>query len=367
MYIYTIWLERMTYMSSFRESMMVAFAFVGVVVGAGFATGQEIFQFFTIHGSGSIPGLIITGAMITVGGIFVLNTGYRLRAYNHSQAIRYYLHPTIAQFIDIVLTLFLLSLAIIMTAGGASTIHESFKLPYWISSLLLVLLILATLFLKFERLITVLGMVTPFLIIVVTIIAVYYFITGHLDFSIVDSDNNKLQTHSPGWWFDGLNYASLQIAAAFSFLSVMGGRLQYKSSTLWGGLCGGLIVTFLILMINLGLLTKYTEIKGVALPSLLLAQHISPILGTIMSVIMVLVIYNTVVGLMYAFAARFSEPFTTKYYVMIIIMAIATYICTFIGFISLIGKVFPIMGLFGFILLIPIIFKGFKRLKTLKS
>ena len=65
-------------------------------------------------------------------------------------------------------------------------------------------------------------------------------------------------------------------------------------------------------MINLGLLTKYTEIKGVALPSLLLAQHISPILGTIMSVIMVLVIYNTVVGLMYAFAARFSEPFTTK-------------------------------------------------------
>ena len=97
---------------------------------------------------------------------------------------------------------------------------------------------------------------------------------------------------------------------------------------------------FLILMINLGLLTKYTEIKGVALPSLLLAQHISPILGTIMSVIMVLVIYNTVVGLMYAFAARFSEPFTTKYYVMIIIMAIATYICTFIGFISLIGKVF---------------------------
>jgi uncharacterized membrane protein YkvI len=31
-----------------------------------------------------------------------------------------------------------------------------------------------TLFLKFERLITVLGMVTPFLVIVVSIIAIYY-------------------------------------------------------------------------------------------------------------------------------------------------------------------------------------------------
>ena len=32
-------------MKVLKESMIVAFAFVGVVVGAGFATGQEIFQF----------------------------------------------------------------------------------------------------------------------------------------------------------------------------------------------------------------------------------------------------------------------------------------------------------------------------------
>ena len=74
-----------------------------------------------------------------------------------------------------------------------------------------------------------------------------------------------------------------------------------------------------------------------------------------MSVIMVLVIYNTVVGLMYAFASRFSQPFTKRYYSLIIVMFYHTFICTFIGFISLIGKSFPIMGLFGFILLIPVI------------
>ena len=32
-------------MNTVKESIIVAFAFVGVVVGAGFATGQEIFQF----------------------------------------------------------------------------------------------------------------------------------------------------------------------------------------------------------------------------------------------------------------------------------------------------------------------------------
>lgn len=48
---------------------MVAFAFVGVVVGAGFATGQEIFQFFTSNGIYSISGIIVTGLIITLAGV----------------------------------------------------------------------------------------------------------------------------------------------------------------------------------------------------------------------------------------------------------------------------------------------------------
>lgn len=141
----------------------------------------------------------------------------------------------------------------------------------------------------------------------------------------------------------------------------MGGRMQHRQSALWGGILGGIIITLLLLMINLGLVTEFEHIQSVALPTLLLANHISPLLGTMMSIIMILVIYNTIVGLMYAFASRFTEPFSKGYFVLIIAMAIVTFICTFIGFISLIGKVFPIMGLFGFILLIPILYQGFKH------
>lgn len=89
---------------------------------------------------------MITGLIVTLGGIFVLNTGYRLKSQNHSESIRYYLHPVIAKLFDIILTVFLFSLAIIMTAGGASTINESFGIPFWLSSLILIVLILLTLF-----------------------------------------------------------------------------------------------------------------------------------------------------------------------------------------------------------------------------
>ena len=79
------------------------------------------------------------------------------------------------------------------------------------------ILILLTLFLKFDRLIAVLGGVTPFLVAVVVMIAVYYFITGDLNFSDASQYSNQNKSISPGWWFDAINYASLQIAAAFGF------------------------------------------------------------------------------------------------------------------------------------------------------
>ncbi|MEJ7363416.1 hypothetical protein WL472_12755, partial [Staphylococcus epidermidis] len=79
-------------------------------------------------------------------------------------------------------------------------------------------------------LIAVLGGVTPFLVAVVTMIAIYYFASGHHNFNAANQYTNHHKSISPVWWFDGINYASLQIAAAFSFFSVMGGKLKYRQS-----------------------------------------------------------------------------------------------------------------------------------------
>ena len=53
----------------------------------------------------------------------------------------------------------------------------------------------------------------------------------------------------------------------------MGGRMQHRQSGLWGGLLGGIIITLLLLMINLGLVTEFEHIQSVALPTLLLKSH----------------------------------------------------------------------------------------------
>ena len=116
-------------MNTVKESIIVAFAFVAWSLALDLRQVRNI-SIFTSNGIYSIAGIIITGLIVTLGGIFVLHTGFRLKSQNHSESINFYLHPLIAKVFDIILTIFLFSLAIIMTAGGASTINESFGIPF---------------------------------------------------------------------------------------------------------------------------------------------------------------------------------------------------------------------------------------------
>ncbi|WP_323710906.1 hypothetical protein [Mammaliicoccus lentus] len=61
-----------------KESIGIAFAYTGVIVGAGFSTGQELLQFFTNFGLWSIPGVILTAIIVIFVGRQVSKVGYRL-------------------------------------------------------------------------------------------------------------------------------------------------------------------------------------------------------------------------------------------------------------------------------------------------
>lgn len=117
----------------------------------------------------------------------------------------------------------------------------------------------------------------------------------------------------------------------------------------------------LLMLINLGLVTEYKHIVKVDLSTLILAKEIHPVIGFIFSIIMVSVTYNTVVGLNYAFISRFTKSYSKHYYIMIAVIAVMTFLMTFISFSKLVATVFPMMGIVGLILFFPVIYKGVKH------
>ncbi|QJI69892.1 hypothetical protein HI031_10070 [Staphylococcus haemolyticus] len=290
-----------------KEAVKIGFAYVGIVVGAGFSTGQEVMQFFTPYGLWSYIGVLISGLILGFIGRQVAKIGTAFEATNHESTLKYLFGEKFSKIFDYILVFFLFGIAVTMIAGSGSTFQESFGIPTWLGALIMTIVIYLTLLLDFNKIVSALGIVTPFLIIMVILIAVYYLFAGSVPLNEVNSTVDK-------------------------------------TSVFWG--------------IVRGLMPKF---KDVEIPTLTLANAIHPWIGLVLTVIMLTVMYNTILGLCYSFAARFTEPYSKKYHIFIIIMMIAAFILSFVGFADLINFLYNIMGVVGLFIVVAVLIKYYVR------
>lgn len=90
------------------------------------------------------------------------------------------------------------------------------------------------------------------------------------------------------------------------------------------------------------------------MPTLFLATELSPTLGFLMSIALLGMIYNTAVGKLYAFTARFVHSGTRRFKISIVIVSLLAFGSSFVGFTELVGTVYPITGYLGLVFIIAI-------------
>lgn len=347
-----------------RKSFQIGAAFIGVIVGAGFASGQEILQFFTSFGTIGIVGSLVAMALFAFIGMNLTQLGSRLQTTSHQNVIYHICGRYVGVIVDFIITFFLFGVTVVMFSGAGAIFEQQFGIPGYIGSIVMAVLTIATVTLSVQKVITLISAFTPFLLLLVIIITVYS--VANFDFSsaaieaAVTTDNQG----ASHWLLGAILYVSYNIAAGAAMLTVMGGTVKNEKTAAWGGIIGGLGLGLLILLINISMLTQLKEIAAVPMPMLFLANNISPIVGVIMSVILLGMVYNTAVGMLYAFAARFIKPETVRFKGAVVVFGVAAYGASFIGFITLVGTVYPAMGYLGFILIGAIVLAWFMKKKA---
>lgn len=330
-----------------RASWRIGFAYAGIIVGAGFSTGQEVLQFFASHGLISILGIIIAALILMFAGRQAAKLGFRLNAESHETPLRVLFGPKLGLVVDYVLIFFLYGIAVVMIAGSGATFNQAFGIPSQLGVLILIGLTAITLLLDFDKIVNIIGGITPALIIAVIIITGYNIFNPSVPYTEVDDFVDSTRTPSAYWWFDAITYAGLALATAFSFLSIMGSESARHAIARRGAVYGGLIIMLLMLLVNVGVLSIMPEANSVPLPAMAMAENIAPWLGTIYSIIIILLIFNSVIGLMYPFLSRFTEPYSGKYKIMMVISLIAAFLISNVGFVALVNFVYPILGYIG--------------------
>jgi uncharacterized membrane protein YkvI len=353
-------------MSNIKNILGIAMAFVGVVVGAGFASGQEILQFFSSFGYWGLLGGVVCGLCFTILGMAVGELSQVSVSHSFKEGLYLICGPRLGVVVDIMITFFMYAIAVVMFAGGGSLMEQQWGVPAQYGSIAVMLITVLIVFLRVDRVMAFIGSVTPFLVLMMIFLCIYSWNTRDLPLEELDVIAHTKPQGAGHWLVGSLLYVSYNMVVGAPFLMIAGAQATSRRNALLGGLVGGLLLGFLIVLISAGVFGRIDTIGSAALPMLMLATEQSKLLGTIMSVVIFAMILTTSVGVLYSFSARIFTPNTRKFNIGTAIAGVLGLVGAKIGFINLVGTVYPFFGYLGFVLMAWILIAWF-RLRRLQS
>ena len=336
-----------------NKSLKVALALVGLTVGAGFASGQEILQYFLAFGYRGIIGAAIAGITIAVFSAWVYQLGSYYMADDHSAVFKSVSHPWLARYMDVTTMFTLFCIGFVMVAGAGSNLNQQFGFDTWIGSAIMVVLLIGSGFLDIDKLTNVISFITPLLIL--CLLGAFVITLMNMPDNAA-SLNELAQTNTPAsgtfnnWWITALNYATLVMIMDCSMMLVFAGSQMNPAQAGKGGLLGGIMFAVLLMILVFILFFNMEHIMDADLPLLMVFFTMHPAVGTMVSIVIYLMIYNTAVGLFYALGRRLSHDKPQKFRTYYGIVVMIGFALSFIGFADLIGWVYPLLGYLGLIL-----------------
>lgn len=339
-----------------RQVLQLASAYMSVIIGGGFASGQEVLQFFTHFGLWGVAGTLVAGLLFAFLGMQVARIGTQLQAHSHKVVLNAIFGDRLGSVIDLALIFFLFGVGVAMLAGMGSLFQEHFGLSKLAGGLFMAVLVSLTLCLNVQRIVDLISAVTPLLLALVIVLVIYALFRSDTDIETLNALAAQQQDRAaPNWFLGGVLYASFNIAVGFPLLAVLSGGSTNLRNTTRGGVLGGLGLGVLILLLNVGLFATLDQIEGAEMATVLLAKSLNPWLGWLMMVSLCCMIYSTAVGMFFAFSARFADPETPKFRLISVVSSFVGLGLSFVGFTTLVGTVYPLLGYLGLALIVGVI------------
>lgn len=343
--------------------LKIASAFIGIIVGAGFASGQEVLQYFTSFGHWGTAAAVVATALFAYLGMMLTMLGSQTQTMSHKKVIYQISGRWVGIIVDYVIIFTLFGVGVVMIAGAGSLLNQQFDLPPYAGSIVLTVLIGLTAMLNVDRVVAVIGSITPLLIVALVVICGYSIMTMDKSFDTLAPIAESVESTLPHWFISAVNYVSFNLAVGAAMALVMGGAETNPRVAKLGGLLGGAGVGVLIVLSHLALFSKIEVVANYPMPLLKIIDMISPALSTFMTFILFGMIFNTAVSMFYAFAARFVPMKSAKANKFIFATLAVGFVASFAGFTQLVAVFYPLIGYLGLFLVGALIYAPFKLKK----
>lgn len=332
-------------MHRWPRRVALAAVYAGSIVGAGFATGQEIWQFFGVFGSWGRWGVVLASTLLAVLGTLSLQICRRQATADYAAFLDVLLGSRLAVWIDMVVAVFLAMSTGLMLAASRALFQEYLGLPGWLGVLVTGAILVVAVWGRQRSLVAAQSLLVPFLLAVTGAIAVGV---------LASAEGLSADRMATGSWVGGswvqaaVLYACYNLVLGIVVLAGLGTDLQPGEE--WAGLIGGVMVGFMAFTMEEALRAGAERVAGTAIPMLHLASALHPLWGWLYTLALWAAILTTASATVYALATRLSSRSRLSYQVVCLLIIAGAVLVSQYQFVLLVGTLYPMMGYLGLVL-----------------
>lgn len=326
--------------------MQLAAAYVGCMIGAGFASGQEHLQFFLSFGREGFWGIAAAGTvLIAFGGIF-LQFAFDHGTRSHKELLQAILPAPVAMLFDILMISFLLGSLAVMMAGGGALTERTGLAGKEIGVVLIALITFGVTALGSGRMLKINGGITILMALLLLLVGIKGWMNGGFETARWFTPLERGWVPK-GWLTSAFLYASYNAVFAFSLFGALGDRIRRSKDGWVGGMLGGTALTILSVCVCLAVLSVFDRAVSLEIPILAAVASAGQTVRLAYTVTVFAAMLTTAIASAFSLVSRLSDWIPIPLPMLTFGVTVAAYPLAMTGFGTLVSTVYPLVGYVG--------------------
>ncbi|MBU5350790.1 hypothetical protein KQI74_00765 [Paenibacillus barcinonensis] len=320
--------------------LQIAFTYIGTVVGAGFATGQEILQFFTQYGKWATITIGLSTMLFVWLGTKMMLIAHDTGSRTYEDLNKHLFGPKAGGWITWVTLIVLIGVNSVMLAGAGSVFMEHLGLHYQTG---LIITLIGTYLLLGRGMQAILQMnsiVVPMMLLLslLMILSTVHH-PGALRFITLTTDDNPIQV-----WVSPLLYTAFNLALAQAVLVPVGNQIRNRNTLKWGGIVGGIGVGFMLMAAHFAMSAYMPGITQFEIPMGSIAFQLGWVVQSVYVSLIFMEIFTTFVADIYGMTLQLRQHISVHPRLITLTIMMLCYSLSQFGFSSLLSILYPIFG-----------------------
>jgi uncharacterized membrane protein YkvI len=329
---------------------------VGTTIGAGFASGREIWEFFGSYGEASQFSILLSMFVFFIASIILLTISWKKQTKHYSEVLEQIIGPGLARLFDWIVLFYLLSTTVVMIAGSGATFEQwSGNHSYILGCVIMVGAVFFILLFDVKGLMSINTLLMPLLTFILVMVSVQFLQVNQTDYDMV-----RMKSDLPVWP-SAIAYAAFNIISLLAVLSTMGSQIERQSEIWLAGLISMVSLGGVATLYNYSLLKIEHLISQYEIPLFALVQDYSPVWLFLISCVLWFAIYTTTISNVHGLVFRLSAILPWPRWIIGLFSLLILAPMSQFGFSRLVQVLYPLYGVINLLILAAILMYPFSQ------